>query len=172
MHAIDGVEDARVAHTASYAYSGIRYVANELCRERCGPSNCDARRDRDVLKREFPGFDFSLVGESDTRWVEGAVESEGSVVARGLEFLRWVMSQPEREIAIVTHSAFLWFTLSTFGGDCSRAVKSQYQRWFDNGEMRAVILTDLLHVRPPKSVSAPPSVASNYPCVEPQQALL
>jgi len=169
MEAQTGIEDVRAAHAASYAYSGIRYVVHELCRERCGPSNCDARRERETLQREFPGFDFGLVGDTDTQWVEGAAETEGSVVARGLQFLQWVMAQPEREVAVVTHSAFLWFTLLSFGGDSSRAVKSKYQRWFENGEMRAVVLSDLLQVR---GSAVDGSNAHVEPHVEPQRDLL
>ena len=61
------------------------------------------------------------------------------------------------------------FTLSTcFGGaDASRAVKTKYQKWFENGEMRAVVVTDLLRVRDEGYVSVAP-----HPHVEPQQELL
>ena len=146
----EGCQDVQVAQPASYRRAGVRYVVHESCRERAGPSNCDARSERATLERQFPGFDFRYIPDGpDTHWVDGAAETESSVCARGLEFFRWVMSQPEREIAVVTHSAFLWFSLSTcfVGSDPSRAVKGVYQKWFENGEMRAVVVTDLLTVR-------------------------
>ena len=104
------VQDTQASHAACYRSAGVRYVVHEACRERAGPSPCDARRDKETLRLEFPGFDFSLIADGpDTHWVEGLAESESSVCARGFEFFRWVMAQPEREIAVVTHSAFLWY---------------------------------------------------------------
>ena len=51
----------------------------------------------------------------DLSWEAGQIESESSVVVRGFEFLNWLMQRPETNIAVVTHSAFLWFTLACFG---------------------------------------------------------
>jgi broad specificity phosphatase PhoE len=153
----EGVQDVQEGRPASYRRAGVRYVVHESCRERAGPSNCDARNEREALERQFPGFDFRHIPNGpDTHWVDGAAESESSVCVRGLEFFRWLMSQPERKIAVVTHSAFLWFSMSTcfVGSDPSRAVKGIYQKWFENGEMRAVVVTDLLTVRDDGAVTA------------------
>jgi len=146
----EGIEDVQVARPAAYKRPGVRYVVHESCRERAGPSNCDARNERETLERRFPGFDFREVPiGADTHWLEGAAETESSVCARGFRFFRWIMSQPEREVAVVTHSAFLWFAMGTcfVGSDPSRAVKGITEKWFDNGEMRPVIVADLLTVR-------------------------
>jgi broad specificity phosphatase PhoE len=164
-----GIMNTQTAHDTLFCIPGTRYIVHELCRERLGPSNCDARREKSLLQQRFPGFDFSLItSEKDAMWIEGDVESESSVAERGIEFLRYVMSQPEKNIAVITHSAFLWFTLAMFGGDCSRGVRDKMQKWFENGEMRSMVLIDGADVNSDDTYHFDGSVASN----EPQQALM
>lgn len=163
------IVNAQSSHPTLYCFKDVRYIVHEQCRERLGPSNCDARRQKHVLQQHFPGFDFSLIhDEEDSVWIEGKVESESSVAERGIEFLKFVMSQPEQNIAVVTHSAFLWFTLAMFGGDCSRGVRNKMQKWFENGEMRSMVLIDGGNLKPEDEYHFDGSLASS----EPQQALM
>ncbi|PSC75000.1 phosphoglycerate mutase [Micractinium conductrix] len=133
----------RAAHGAVALRSGVKFVAVELCRERLGPSQCDKRQALEDTQRQFPGVDFSLIEtDLDESWEAGHVESESSVVVRGFNFLNWLMQRPETNIAVVTHSAFLWFTLACFGNEFARPVRENLQRWYENCEMRTVVLTD------------------------------
>lgn len=137
------VPDVRTGHPLLKRRHGISFVANELCRERLGPSSCDSRRPRTETAAAFPGVDFSLIDDDvDPHWHPGNVEPEEAVVLRGRQFLQWVMSLPETNIAVVTHSAFLWFTLSGFGAENGRPVRERLQRWYENCEMRSVVLGD------------------------------
>ena len=143
MEAQKEAPDVRSAHAAVYHRPGIKFMANELCRERLGPSSCDARRPVSESAKWYPGVDFSLISsDADADWKAGSVEPEESVVLRGRQFLQWLLSIPETNIAVVTHSAFLWFTLSGFGVENARPVRERLQRWFENGEMRTVVLGD------------------------------
>jgi broad specificity phosphatase PhoE len=135
--------EVRVAHAAMRQRRGVTYIANELCRERLGPSSCDGRRSRSEAAAAFSGVDFSLIDDDkDPHWRPGNVEPEEAVVLRGRQFLQWLMTLPATNIAVVTHSAFLFFTLSGFGVENVRPVRERLQRWYENCEMRSVVLGD------------------------------
>lgn len=169
MIAQDNVHNSRALHDALYCAPNVRYIVHEQCRERLGPSNCDARRTKSVLQHHFPGFDFSLIqDEEDPVWIEGNVENESSVAERGAEFLMFVMTQPEQNIAVVTHSAFLWFTLAMFGGGYSKGVRNKMQKWFENGEMRSMMLIDGGTL----NTTDPYHFDGSLAATEPQQALI
>ena len=143
MVAQNEVPDVRAPHAPVYKRPEIVYLANELCRERLGPSTCDSRRPRSEAASSFPGVDFSLIdSDTDPHWHPGNVEPEEAVVLRGRQFLQWLMSLPQTNIAVVTHSAFLWFTLNLFGAENGRPVRERLQRWYENCEMRTVVLGD------------------------------
>lgn len=55
---------------------------------------------------------------------------------------QWLVTRPETNIAVVTHSAFLWFTLTCFGNEYARPVRENLQRWYENAESRTLILSD------------------------------
>ena len=38
-------------------------------------------------------------------------------------------ARPEPRLAVVTHSSFLFFMLSTLGGGCDERVKGELHRW-------------------------------------------
>lgn len=73
---------------------------------------CDKRRATSHYKRCFPAVDFSLVTEEhDVLWQLEYRETKEEIAARGLAFIRWLMTRPERSIAVVTHSSLLHFML-------------------------------------------------------------
>ncbi|EFN59905.1 hypothetical protein CHLNCDRAFT_29140 [Chlorella variabilis] len=143
MAAQDAQWKVRTAHGGLSLRPGVKLVAQELCRERLGPSQCDKRQALEDAQRQFPGVDFSLIeSELDLSWEAGKVESESRVVVRGFNFLAWLMQRPETNIAVVTHSAFLWFTLTCFGNEFAKPVRENLQRWYENCEMRTLVLSD------------------------------
>eukprot|EP00890_Picochlorum_soloecismus_P000886 jgi/Picsp_1/1799/NSC_05267-R1_phosphoglycerate mutase-like protein len=143
MNSQECVPNSQEAQGPIFIQEGKTYIVHESCRERLGPSSCDARRSRDELEVSFPGVDFSLLPSGpDPFWKENSTEKESAVVARGQIFLDFIMRRPETNIAVVTHSAFLWFTLANFGNEMSKSVREKIQRWYENGEMRSLCLTD------------------------------
>ncbi|XP_058723934.1 phosphoglycerate mutase-like protein 1 isoform X2 [Vicia villosa] len=91
-----------------------------------GVHPCDKRRHITEYKKMFPAIDFSLIeSDDDILWKPDIREKNEEVAARGLKFLEWLWTHKEKEIDVVTHSGFLFHTLSAFGNDCHPNVKSE-----------------------------------------------
>lgn len=119
------------------------FIAVELCRERIGVNTGDKRDRVSKYKTLFPAIDFSLIeSDEDTWWTPHVRESDEDLAARGINFFNWLWTREEEEIAIVTHSAFLFQTLKMFGDDCHESVKSEMQEIFQNCELRSMLLVD------------------------------
>ncbi|KAL8150464.1 hypothetical protein V2J09_020272 [Rumex salicifolius] len=108
-----------------------------------GVNTCDKRRNVSEYKTLFPTIDFSLIEtEEDTWWTPDVRESDDDVAARGIKFFNWLWNREEEEIAVVTHSAFLFQTLRKFGDGCQESVTSQMRKFFENCELRSMELAD------------------------------
>ncbi|KAM7266575.1 hypothetical protein ACFE04_004472 [Oxalis oulophora] len=119
------------------------FLAHELCREHLGVHWCDKRRSVTEYKPLFPAIDFSQIEtDDDSWWVLEVREKNEEVAARGLKFLNWLWTRKEKEIAIVSHSGFLYHTLAAFGNDCHPSVKSEICTHFANCELRSMVLVD------------------------------
>ncbi|GMY17480.1 phosphoglycerate mutase-like protein 1 isoform X2 [Fagus crenata] len=130
-------------HPAISSLNSPPFVAVELCREHLGVHPCDKRRSIREYHPLFPAIDFSLLeSDDDILWKPDIREKDEEVAARGLNFLKWLWTRKEKEIAIVTHSAFLFQTLSAFGNDCHPSVKSEICKNFANCELRSVVIID------------------------------
>ncbi|GMY17481.1 phosphoglycerate mutase-like protein 1 isoform X1 [Fagus crenata] len=144
-------------HPAISSLNSPPFVAVELCREHLGVHPCDKRRSIREYHPLFPAIDFSLLeSDDDILWKPDIREKNGEVAARGLNFLKWLWTRKEKEIAIVTHSGFLFHTLSAFGNDCHPSVKSEICKNFANCELRSVVIID-------RSMIGSGSSTTNYP---------
>ncbi|XP_065869685.1 phosphoglycerate mutase-like protein 1 [Euphorbia lathyris] len=133
------------------------FVAMELCREHFGVHPCDKRRSVTDYQYLFPAIDFSLIEtEEDVLWKDNVRETTEELTARGLKFMNWLWTRKEKEIAIVTHSGFLFHTLSAFGKDCHPFVKKEICNRFSNCELRSMVIVD-------KSMSGSDLSTTNYP---------
>lgn len=93
------------------------WTAHEGCREELGMLLCNKRRPMSETKVQFPHVDFSLLhqGDEDLIWDEYASkfavaqrESTEDMSNRVYDFLEgYLRCVPEREVAIVGHSAWL-----------------------------------------------------------------
>ncbi|XP_039053221.1 phosphoglycerate mutase-like protein 1 isoform X2 [Hibiscus syriacus] len=102
------------------------FVAVELCREHLGVHPCDRRKSISEYQPLFPAIDFSLIDcKEDSLWEANYREKDEEIATRGLKFLNWLWTREEREIAVVSHSSFLYQTLGVFGNDCHPSVKSE-----------------------------------------------
>ncbi|KAG6536334.1 hypothetical protein ZIOFF_001388 [Zingiber officinale] len=122
-------------HSGRPAISSLNcppFLAVERCRERL------VENDEDVL------------------WKADVREANEEIAARGVKFIDWLWTRKEKEIAIVTHSAFLFYTLQAFGGDCHPIVKEEISKYFGNCELRSMVLVD-------RSLLGSETSSCNYP---------
>lgn len=144
-------------HAAISSLNCPPIVALELCREHLGVHPCDKRRSISEYQCLFPAVDFSLIeSDEDTLWKANVREKKEEVAARGMNFMKWLWTRKEKEIAVVTHSGFLFHTLSAFGNDCHPLVKKEIAQHFANCELRSMVLVD-------KSMIGSASSPTNYP---------
>ncbi|XP_026428617.1 phosphoglycerate mutase-like protein 1 isoform X1 [Papaver somniferum] len=150
------------------AYSSLNcppIVAVELCREYLLKEvrPCDKRRSVSEYVPLFPAIDFSLVeSDEDTWWKTDVREPTDGVTARGIEFLNWLWTRKEKEIAVVTHSGFLYHTLKSFGSSYHPLMKDEVcKHSFTNCELRSMVIVDR------GMLGSDPSV-TNYPGKIPQ----
>eukprot|EP00195_Chlamydomonas_chlamydogama_P017695 CAMPEP_0202890154 /NCGR_PEP_ID=MMETSP1392-20130828/658_1 /ASSEMBLY_ACC=CAM_ASM_000868 /TAXON_ID=225041 /ORGANISM="Chlamydomonas chlamydogama, Strain SAG 11-48b" /LENGTH=295 /DNA_ID=CAMNT_0049573673 /DNA_START=133 /DNA_END=1020 /DNA_ORIENTATION=+ len=144
LMAARGGDDRHCMPRSAVSAAGLPpIVAHELCREHLGVHPCDRRHPTSFYRAAFPAVDFSLVTEEeDVLWRLEQRESKEAIKERGMAFMRWIMTRPERNIAVVTHSSFLHFTMQNFGHDASIAVQGELHRWYENCEMRSVVVAD------------------------------
>ncbi|KAK1405603.1 phosphoglycerate mutase-like protein 1 [Heracleum sosnowskyi] len=130
-------------HPAISSLNCPPFVAVELCREHLGVHPCDQRRSISEYKPMFPAIDFSLIeNDADVLWQADIREKNEDVAARGKKFFDWLWTRKEKEIAVITHSGVLVHTLREFGDDCHPSIKSEMGRFFDNCELRSVVIID------------------------------
>uniref|UniRef100_A0A6M2EYA5 Phosphoglycerate mutase-like protein n=1 Tax=Populus davidiana TaxID=266767 RepID=A0A6M2EYA5_9ROSI len=149
-------------HPAISSLHSPPFIAVELCREHLGVHPCDRRRSVSEYRSIFPAIDFSLIeSDEDILWRADIREKDEEVAARGQKFLKWLWTRKEKEIAVVSHSGFLYHTLSAFGNDCSPSVKSEICTHFANCELRSVVLVD-------RGMIGSDTAITNYPGKKPQ----
>ena len=67
--------------------------------------------------------------EEDELWQAESRETHNQIRARGREFIAWLLARPERRLAVVTHSSFLFFLLSNYGHQAAPSVQGELHRW-------------------------------------------
>ncbi|CAI0464111.1 unnamed protein product [Linum tenue] len=153
---VDGVEKgcylhiplmvANAGNSASPAISSFDsppFLATELCREHLSLHPCDWRRSITESRPLFPADDFSLIeSDEDILPKPGQRETFEEVAARAIQFLNWIWTRKEKEIAVVSHGGFLQDMLSLFGNDCHPNMKSEIGIRFANCQLHSIVLVD------------------------------
>ncbi|KAK4795804.1 hypothetical protein SAY86_028130 [Trapa natans] len=117
----------------------LPFLAVELCRERIGVNPCDKRRSIKEYMSLFPGIDFSQIEtDDDELWTPDHREIPEEIAARGVKFMNWLRTRPEKEMAVVTHSVFLLYVLNRFAEGC----KPGKSNFLKNCELRSMALVD------------------------------
>jgi broad specificity phosphatase PhoE len=156
----DGVSAAplmveNAGHSGRPAVSSLNcppFLAVETCREHLGVHPCDKRRSITEYRPLFPAIDFSLIeNDEDVLWEPDVREANESVALRGMKFIDWLWTREEKEIAIVSHSGFLYHTLSMYSKECHPTIRDEVGKHFANCELRSMVLVDRRCVFPPQS---------------------
>ena len=165
----------RAIQTASLVYKPTRglesehsqppIIATELARERISRYTCDGRRDRSVLRAEFPHVDFSEIPtEEDALWLmkEDLPDdlSATGCFERAAELMRWLHAREERHIAVVSHWVFLSHLLRLFP-----KLTKEHTKPFANAELRYFTLVSVPGADPgptrlPTTMSGPSHFSS------------
>ncbi|PUZ46003.1 hypothetical protein GQ55_7G012300 [Panicum hallii var. hallii] len=147
----DGVSAAplmveNAGHSGRPAVSSLNcppFLAVETCREHLGVHPCDKRRSITEYRPLFPAIDFSLIeNDEDVLWEPDVREANESVALRGMKFIDWLWTREEKEIAIVSHSGFLYHTLSMYSKECHPTIRDEVGKHFANCELRSMVLVD------------------------------
>ncbi|KXG25754.1 phosphoglycerate mutase-like protein 1 isoform X2 [Sorghum bicolor] len=138
------VENA--GHSGRPAVSSLNcppFIAVETCREHLGVHPCDKRRSITEYRPLFPAIDFSLIeNDEDVLWEPDVREANEAVALRGMKFMDWLWTREEKEIAIVSHSGFLFHTLSMYSKECHPTIRDEVSKHFANCELRSMVLVD------------------------------
>ncbi|XP_037475359.1 phosphoglycerate mutase-like protein 1 [Triticum dicoccoides] len=119
------------------------FLAVEACREHLGVHPCDKRSSVTKYRTLFPAIDFSLIeNDEDVLWEPNVRETNESVALRGMKFFDWLWTRQEKEIAIVSHSGFLYHTLNMYGKECHPTIAEELGKHFANCELRSMVLVD------------------------------
>ena len=117
------------------------WVSHEGCREELGLLVGNKRRSITEIKEDYPEINFDdIVHDEDVLWDEYGDRRETLLEKseRIYEFLtKYVRDRPEKEIAIVCHSAYL-FTLLNAVMDIS---DEELRSWFLTSEVRSLEMT-------------------------------
>jgi len=114
-----------------------QWKCDERIRELNGIHPCDRRLTVQALSRKFVGVDYSSLADQDIEWDRNIREKRFHAAKRGYQFMLYVMKRPEKTIAVVTHSSFL-FGLFMSVLDCE---EESLASWFKTGEMRALTVS-------------------------------
>ena len=102
----------RAAQTAALAMPHLKdlvpWIGHPWSRRLRGSTWPDRRRDRSEIQDDFPWVEWGrLDSEKDEFFDPDERESARSVSDRGYDFMRWCELDPESEIIVATHSAWL-----------------------------------------------------------------
>uniref|UniRef100_A0A0D3C8X0 Phosphoglycerate mutase-like protein n=1 Tax=Brassica oleracea var. oleracea TaxID=109376 RepID=A0A0D3C8X0_BRAOL len=74
--------------------------------------------------------DRNIESEEDNLWRPDVREFEEEILARGLQFMKWLGKRPEKEVAVVSHGIVLQHMLYVFANDCDVSVRHELCKRF------------------------------------------
>lgn len=132
----------RTIQTAMHSFpqlvNKLPWIAVENVREQTGLHPCDRRKPISVHKTTYNHVNFDHIASNEDPIYSKYIlrEPDNDVAARGREFIKWLKQRPEKEIIVVTHSAYLRHLFNKVLDIESESDRAHYQ----NCEMRTYIL--------------------------------
>lgn len=121
-------------HSFHHLEGQIPWIAVEDIREVTGLHPCDRRLNISQHSQRYPFVDFGLIESDEDQLFPRYTGREPieDVEKRAHQFLDWLKSRPEKEIIVVTHSAFLRYLFRN-------ALEMDHVE-FQNAEMRSFLI--------------------------------
>lgn len=132
----------RTLETALYSFPQLQnkvpWMALESLREQTGFHPCDKRKPISVHKQQYQHVIFDYVEDENDPLYDNYIfrEPDEEVVKRCKEFLDWLVRRPEKEIVVVTHSAYLRHLFN----HVLHTDNSEDRDHYENCEMRSYVL--------------------------------
>ena len=125
-----------------HSVTHIPWVAHEGCREELGLLVGNQRRPRSEIQQDYPQIDLSqVVHHDDVLWQTYGTERRETVLEKAdriYDFLtNFVAHRPEDDLAIVTHSAYLFTLLN----GVVHVQDEDLKRWFLTSEVQSLQLS-------------------------------
>jgi broad specificity phosphatase PhoE len=134
LRAIQSAELSWSAHRIP-PNNSIPWVAHEGCREELGLLICNKRRNISEIQKVYPDIDFSLcLEDTDTLFIHDRHETAIEKTNRVYDFLQYIRQLPQKEIAVVGHSAWLFNMCNAVMDIDDESLAS----WFLTSEIRSM----------------------------------
>ena len=121
----------------------IPWLAHESIREQTGLHPCDRRSKTSEYKTEFSHINFDLItDEEDPLYSRYSTvrEPDEDVAVRSRVFFDWLSARDDKEVTVVTHSAFLRHTFR-YVLDVGDSIGSDDAGSFKNCELKSFIIS-------------------------------
>ena len=119
-------------------HTSLPWVAHEGCREDLGVLICNQRQERAHIASQYPKVDFSLlVSDEDSLFLPHRHETGLEKSQRIYDFLLYLRDLPQHEIAVVTHSAWLFHMCNAV----MEIADDDLSSWFLTSEIRSLQVT-------------------------------
>ena len=116
----------RTLETGSIIFKDRKLVGLECIREYI-QNPCDYMEKIDEIKEDFKGVDFSKIEEEENK-----IENEEDLGRRVEKLKEWLKGRKEKNVAIVSHGAFLEFLIRNSRDE----FKIEGESWLYNCEIR------------------------------------
>jgi broad specificity phosphatase PhoE len=137
----------RCLATASLSFPNhvgkIPWIAHESIREQSGLHPCDRRKPVSQHKVNFPHINYDLVEHDiDPLYYKyDGREDADNVTKRAFEFFEFLSTREEKEIIVVTHSAYLRHMFEQNIEMKDKGEEKERYGYFHNCEMKSYIIT-------------------------------
>mmetsp|Transcript_21025 Transcript_21025/g.30307 ORF Transcript_21025/g.30307 Transcript_21025/m.30307 type:complete len:199 (-) Transcript_21025:215-811(-) len=119
-------------------HRNVPWVAHEGCREELGLLVGNKRRPIIEIKEDFPDIDFSLVEHDEDELWDNYGDRRETLLEKADRiyefFVDFIKNRPEKEIAVVGHSAWLFCALN----GVMEIENEDLRRWFLTSEVRSM----------------------------------
>lgn len=122
-------------HSFHHLEGKIPWITVEEIREVTGLHPCDRRLNISQHSQRYPFVNFDLIKSDEDQLFPRYTSREPieDVEQRAIDFLHWLKSRPEKEIIVVTHSAFLRYLF--------RNALEMNHFEFQNAELRSFLIS-------------------------------